>query len=101
MFPYAHFANRDRSSRPACAYLSEFRLPHRFFQRSASAANLSSMVCGFGAGAGGLECDAPPWAGFEPGVFIDNAMRLVFGSALSTCTFTIWPTLATSLGSLM
>ena len=40
-------------------------------------------------------------AGFEPGVFIDNAMRLVFASALSTCTFTIWPTLTTSLGSLM
>jgi hypothetical protein len=27
-------------------------------------------------------------------------MRLVFVSALSTCTFTIWPTFTTSPGSL-
>ena len=30
-----------------------------------------------------------------------SAMRFVFASALSTWTFTIWPTLTTSLGSLM
>ena len=46
-------------------------------------------------------CGAVPCAGFEPGVFIDNAIRLDFASTLSTCTFTIWPTLTTSLGSLM
>ena len=36
-----------------------------------------------------------------PGVFIDNAMRFVAASELSTWTCTIWPTLTTSLGSLM
>jgi len=75
-------------------------LPHRFFQRSASAANLSSMVgCGLGGRAGSLGLGATLCGRFAPGVFIDRAMRLVFASALSTWTFTTWPILTTSLGS--
>ena len=50
---------------------------------------LEGRDCGAGFGWG----VAAPFAGFAPGVFIDNAMRLVFASALSTCTFTIWPDL--------
>src|SRR5205823_4609997 len=64
---------------------------YRLFQRSANAANLSSMV-GPGlvtAGEGFFDCGAEPCAGFEPCVFIDKAIRLVFASALSTRTRTI------------
>ena len=58
---------------------------------------LVSVSVVLGAGLFGL--GATPCAGFEPGVFMDKAMRLVFASALSTWTFTTWPTLTTSLGS--
>src|SRR5579872_5461932 len=52
----------------ALSCVAQVPLPHRFFQRSASAATLSSMVCGLWGGASFFGWGAVPCAGFEPRV---------------------------------